>query len=187
MKHLIIPFFALFALISCKEEKQEEIPAVNDEQLEEVAYMDYGTNMSDMEAITAMEMGEKYQNMKEGDTVSVKLKGTIADVCPNKGCWIKVPVGNDTTFVKFKDYGFFLPKNGQGKEVVLEGMAFKSITPVDELKHYAEDAGKSQAEIDAIKEDKVTLNFMASGALVEKFDNPDVHSPAAKMDEKSEE
>jgi hypothetical protein len=183
MKKLLIPIFVSFALFSCKEEKQEEVPAVDDTQLEEVAYMNYGGTMNSNEIISALQMGEKYQSMQTGDTIDVTIKGSIADVCTGKGCWVKVPVGNDTTFVKFKDYGFFLPMNGQGKEVILQGKAFKSVTPVDELKHYAMDAGKSQEEIDAITEDKVTLNFLADAAQVEKFDNPDVHDPNAAVEE----
>lgn len=112
--------------------------------------------------------------MKVGDTTAVKVKGTIADVCVKKGCWIKMPVGDESATVKFKDYGFFLPKNGKGKEVILSGKAFKNITPVDELKHYAEDAGKTKEEIAAITEDEVTLSFVADGAMVEEFENPDV-------------
>jgi hypothetical protein len=183
MKKLILPFLLGLAIISCKEEKADEVPAVNDEQLEEVAYLDYGGIMNTAETMSALQLGEKYQSMQTGDTLDVKIKGTIADVCTGKGCWIKVPVGQDTTFVKFKDYGFFLPMNGQGKEVVLQGKAFKSVTPVEELRHYAMDAGKSQEEIDAITEDQVTLNFLADAAQVEKFDNPDVHDPNAVSEE----
>ncbi|MEN8899141.1 MAG: DUF4920 domain-containing protein, partial [Nonlabens sp.] len=69
---------------------------------------------------------------------------------------------------------FFLPKNGKGKEVILSGKAYKNITPVEELRHYAEDAGKSEEEIAAITEEEVTLSFIADGAMVEEFDNPDV-------------
>lgn len=188
MKHFLVGFVALLAIVACKEPKQEEeTPAVNDEQLEEVAYLDYGSEMTDMDAITAAELGEKYNAMEAGDTTTVKVKGIIADVCPKKGCWVKVPVGQDTTFVRFKDYSFFLPKNGVGKEVVLEGKAFKSVTPVDDLKHYAMDAGKSQEEIDAITESEVTLNFTADAALVESFENPDVFEPSEEVSEETEE
>lgn len=187
MRHYIAVFFAVLACTACKEPKQEEeVPAVNDEQLEEVAYMDYGSEMSDMEAITASQLGEKYAAMETGDTTTVKVKGIIADVCPKKGCWVKVPVGQDTTFVRFKDYGFFLPKNGKGKEVILEGKAFKSVTPVDELKHYAMDAGKSQEEIDAITKEEVTLKFTADAAKVEAFDNPDVEGAGDEVEDAEE-
>ena len=39
-------------------------------------------------------------------------------------------------------------------------------TSVEELKHYAEDAKKSQDEIDAITEPKTEIRFMASGMVV---------------------
>lgn len=183
MKQLIIGIFAISLLVGCKEQKQEEeMPAINDEQVQEMAYMDYGAEFSNNDVIDAMELGAMYKTMKVGDTTAIKVKGIIAEVCVNKGCWIKMPVGDASATVKFKDYGFFLPKNGQGKEVILNGKAFKNITPVEELRHYAEDAGKSKEEIAAITEEEVTLSFVADGALVEKFDNPDVEK-AAKTEE----
>jgi hypothetical protein len=42
------------------------------------------------------------------------------------------------------------------------------IESVDELKHYAKDAGKSQAAIDSIVAPKVTYSFMADGVLIAK-------------------
>ena len=42
----------------------------------------------------------------------VKIKGKILSSCPMKGCWMKVNVDNDTLLVRFKDYGFFVPKSG---------------------------------------------------------------------------
>ena len=56
--------------------------------------------------------------------------------------------------VRFKNYSFFVPKDIEGKEVIVEGKAFIDILTVDELKHYAFDAGKSKEEIDKIKEKK---------------------------------
>jgi hypothetical protein len=183
MKPFILVIFAAALLVGCKEQKQEEeMPAVNEEQLQEMAYMDYGAKFSNSDVIDALELGSIYAKMKVGDTTSVKVKGTIADVCVNKGCWIKMPVGDASATVKFKDYGFSLPKNGKGKKVILTGKAFKNITAVDELRHYAEDAGKSKEEIAAIIQEEVTLSFIADGALVEKFDDPDVEG-AAKTEE----
>ena len=44
------------------------------------------------------------------------IKGEIIDVYPKKGCWMNVLVETDTEFVKFKDYAFFVPKQGvEGK------------------------------------------------------------------------
>ena len=114
-------------------------------------------------------MMEKFKSLKEGDTLEVKFKSGINEVCQKKGCWMTLDLADDKeAFVKFKDYGFFVPKNAQDKEVIVNGKAFVSIESVDVLKHYAKDAGKSQAAIDSIVEPKVTYSFMADGVLIAK-------------------
>ena len=72
----------------------------------------------------------------------------------------------ENLMVKFKDYGFFMPKNIVGKEVVLDGEATVKEVSVKQQKHYAEDAGKSKKEIDKIKEPKKEVQFVAKGVLV---------------------
>ena len=47
---------------------------------------------------------------------TVQLKGEVLSSCPKKGCWMEMKFDNDTIFVKFKDYSFFVPKTGlEGK------------------------------------------------------------------------
>ena len=48
----------------------------------------------------------------------------------------------------------------------LEGVVSREIVEVKELKHYAEDEGKSQEEIDAITEPGESLNFEAVGVVI---------------------
>ena len=72
----------------------------------------------------------------------------------------------EEAMVKFKDYGFFMPKDISGKEVILNGKAFVNEVPVDEQRHYAEDAGKSKEEIAAITQPKKTYSFEADGVLI---------------------
>ena len=128
---------------------------------------DFLSRISD--ALSNAEMMEKFKSLKEGDTLEVKFKSGINEVCQKKGCWMTLDLADDKeAFVKFKDYGFFVPKNAQDKEVIVNGKAFVSIESVDVLKHYAKDAGKSQAAIDSIVEPKVTYSFMADGVLIAK-------------------
>ncbi len=68
--------------------------------------------------------------------------------------------------VTFKDYGFFVPMDSPGKTVIMEGTAYYKTVPVDLLKHYAEDAGKSKKEIQAIKEPEHDLAFEATGLIL---------------------
>jgi hypothetical protein len=93
----------------------------------------------------------------------------VESVCQVKGCWMKLKMENGQTMrVTFKDYGFFVPKDIAGKTIVFEGNATTKTTSVDELRHYAADAGKSKDEIVKITEPKTELAFEANGVLVPK-------------------
>jgi RNase P/RNase MRP subunit p29 len=96
----------------------------------------------------------------------VKLKGKVVEVCKEMGCWLKMETGNGKMMIKMKDHAFFVPVDLVGKEVVIDGTAKMTITPVGELKHYAEDAKKSKEEIAAIKEPKKEIVMDAKGILV---------------------
>jgi hypothetical protein len=149
--------------VNC-EQKKEAAPEVA-----KVEYAKFGDSISVEGAISKEELLEKFKNLKEGDTLEVKFKSEINEVCQKKGCWMTLDLADDKeAFVKFKDYGFFVPKNAQDKEVVVNGKAFVSVESVDVLKHYAKDAGKSQAAIDSITEPKVTYSFLADGVLIAK-------------------
>ena len=66
-----------------------------------------------------------------------KVNGTILSTCPKKGCWMQVKVETDTIQVTFKDYGFFVPKNGlENKKTVLEGFVKQDTISVKMLRHY---------------------------------------------------
>lgn len=163
MKRIITLSLLTLSIVSC-EQKKEAQPEVA-----KVDYAVFGDSISSDGALTSAEMMEKFKSLKEGDTLEVKFKSDINEVCQKKGCWMTLDLADDkVAFVKFKDYGFFVPKNAQEKEVIVNGKAFVSIESVDVLKHYAKDAGKSQAAIDSIVEPKVTYSFMADGVLIAK-------------------
>lgn len=124
----------------------------------------YGEKITDKGAISLAELGKQ---LDKKDSVTAKIKGKVLEVCSKKGCWVSMELPDKSkVFVKFKDYGFFVPTALSGKTVVLDGFAKKKIRSVNELKHYAEDAGKSQAEIDAITKPEKEISFLADGVLV---------------------
>jgi len=103
------------------------------------------------------------------DSLEVKVTGKVDAVCQTKGCWMNIvsaTPGLDTMFVKFQDYGFFVPKHIAGRTVVMEGKVYREVTSVDELRHYAEDEGKSAEEVAMITEPVEELKFMATGVLL---------------------
>jgi len=99
----------------------------------------------------------------------VQFESNIKSVCKKKGCWMKMELaGDDNSFVKFKDYGFFVPLNADNSLAIVSGKAFVDVVSVDELKHYAKDGGKSSAEIAKITKPEVTYSFLASGVYIKK-------------------
>ena len=67
--------------------------------------------------------------------------------------------------VRFKDYGFFMPLDAEGS-VIVSGKAYIDETSIDDLKHYAEDAGASEQAIEAILSPEKTYSFEADGVLL---------------------
>ncbi len=116
----------------------------------------------------AVAINDAVAKLSEGnDKVDGKIKAKITEVCPKKGCWLKLELANgETAMVKMKDYGFFLPVAATGKTVVIDGELKMKTTSVAELKHYAEDAKKSKEEIAKITEPKKEIRVEAKGIVI---------------------
>jgi len=99
----------------------------------------------------------------------IRLTGKIEAVCKHKGCWMIVADGDKKVRIKFRDYGFFVPKDCEGREVVLEGIYSVSKTSVEELKHLLEDEGKKE-EAAKVTEPKLEMKVMADGVALKKAD-----------------
>ena len=158
---------ALWVFASCKAEKSDkkDKETIN----ETMAYASFGDKILADKALSSAEMLQQFKALKAGDTIDVKFASKINDVCSKKGCWMKLALDTDKeTMVRFKDYGFFVPLDSQDKEVIVSGKAFIKETSVDELRHYAEDAGKSEEEIAKIMEPKKEFAFEANGVLMKK-------------------
>lgn len=130
------------------------------------AQKSFGVPVTADQAITYDELLPKMEGV---DSMPAKVTGKVQEVCQKKGCWMTIvsdEPGKPEMRVTFKDYAFFMPKDLSGKKVVVDGYAIVETTPVDVLRHYAEDAKKSQAEIEAITEPKRELAFEAAGVLI---------------------
>ena len=139
-------FFFFFTLLTCYS------------CYENISYVNYGDDInSDL----------IYSETLTNNFDQSNITGQIIDVCPKKGCWMNVKVDTDTVFVKFKDYGFFVPKSGiEGKQVLMSGKIFKDTISVERLRHYAEDAKKSIEEIEKINTPEYKINIIASGVAI---------------------
>lgn len=165
MKKSLILVLAIAFIYSCKNEKKEDLETT---KVEEIAYASFGAEIPSEGAISATEMYDQYKNLTVGDTIVTKVSAKINEVCSTKGCWMKLDLGNnEEIMVRFKDYGFFMPLNAEG-DVIINGKAYVAEISVEELRHYAEDAGKSKEEIEAITEPEKTYAFEADGVLLKQ-------------------
>lgn len=126
----------------------------------------FGANITADNAITYDEL---IPRMAATDSLAVKVTGKVSEVCQKKGCWMTLVAeqpGKPAMRVTFKDYAFFMPKNLSGKRVVVDGYAIIDVTPVEVLRHYAEDAGKSKEEIAKITQPKREVAYEAAGVLI---------------------
>jgi len=160
MKKLIFCLFSLALITSCKNEVKEE-----NYQSDPAIASHHGKDFDYKKKIAY----DAFLNqMANKDSMEVTIEGYVESVCQKKGCWMNVTTENKEAppiFVKFEDYGFFMPLDLDGK-IVMKGKAYREVTSVDELRHYAEDEGLSKEEVLAITEPKEELKFMASGVLL---------------------
>ncbi|RAR70043.1 DUF4920 domain-containing protein [Flavobacterium aciduliphilum] len=166
MKYSTSFFVAFLLLVSTVSiaQKRNQSNTINTND-----YASFGAKFEATTRLSKDKMFKKYKSLKKGDTLSVKFETKIVSVCKKKGCWMKLDLGNgETAFVKFKDYGFFVPLNAEGSNVIVSGKAFVDVVSVEELKHYAKDGGKPQAEINKINKPEITYSFLADGVLIKK-------------------
>ena len=164
-----IQLFLLFAVFAMACENNTNTQEADTQNTEMDAPLVFG---EDFETGTPIGIEELLaMDLSDTDSVQTVVYGKVEEVCQKKGCWMSVYAPQDkekALFVRFKDYGFFVPKDFAGAEIAMNGQAFKDVTSVEDLRHYAEDAGESEEEIAKITEPRVEYKFYASGVKTMK-------------------
>ncbi|OIQ19415.1 DUF4920 domain-containing protein [Lacinutrix sp. MedPE-SW] len=173
MKKIILIFSLIVVFSACKNEekttKEETAKEETTKEIVDASYKTFGKEIVANDALNTASMAEHYEAMKVGDSIDAKMTAKVNEVCKSKGCWMKLDLANgEEVMVKFKDYGFFMPKDIEGKEVIINGKAYVKEVSVDEQRHYAEDGGESAEAIAAITEPKRTYSFEADGVLLKE-------------------
>lgn len=161
MRTIIYPLIFLgFVIMGCSNNPEAKIVK---EENSDVIYESFGAEITSKNTSPASEFNGEILNK------TIKLEGVVNKVCKKKGCWTTIGVANNEDMrVTFKDYGFFIPTNAEGKNIILEGIAYNDTVSVDMLRHFAEDEGQSEEEIASITEPEIKIAFEATGVLVEK-------------------
>lgn len=157
----------LFVLAACStpEKTAETETETTTEESKDVSY---GPEKVDAaKAVPVSKMLEMHEGKDSKEEYT--FEGTIVDVCSKAGCWVNIDKGDGETFmVRFKDH-FTIPTDTKaGTKVLVHGLAWNDEVSVDMLRHFAEDAGQSQEEIEKITEPSFELNFEADGITLVK-------------------
>lgn len=157
MKKLLIAVLAFFAVNSLIAQPPQ-VPAE--------AGATFGKATTAENAISMEQYVKLLESKPAGEPLEAKIIGVVKEVCQKEGCWIKVESPNGALMVKMKEHKFAVPVVLNGKKVVISGIGTLTTTSVKQLKHFAEDAGKSKEEIAKITEPKKEIVIQAAGILV---------------------
>lgn len=136
----------------------------NAKMADNAAFVEYGPyKVETTKAIAVPAMIADF-SAKGGVRTPYTVTAQIEEVCSKAGCWINIKQTNkDEMMVRFKDH-FTIPTDTKvGTQAFLHGDLYADTVTVDLLRHFAEDAGKTEAEIAKITEPKITLSFEADG------------------------
>ena len=158
MKNIII-ILTLGLIFSCNNPNGEQTQTNTKE-----SYYGDLINTSDI-----INISEVKNSISQNGKITTKMQGEILATCAKKGCWMKLKTEEDTLMVRFKDYSFFVPKEGvEGRNAIIQGEAYYDTLTVELLQHYAQDAGKSEDEILSITDPEYNFLFEASGVIIQE-------------------
>jgi hypothetical protein len=102
-------------------------------------YTDYGTPLAH-ETIT--KASAFLQSPQDYVGKTVRVSGKAADVCQKAGCWIVLSDGEKTMRVTSKDHGFFVDKQGSGRDCEVEGVVISRQKDAERTAHFESESGE---------------------------------------------
>jgi len=184
MRYTLLPLLFFALLVGCADRPDMDDAELADDTLgEEVEtvvevngdeYVSYGDPLPvDDDALVALAPAALGEALGTYENTVVRVEGTVAKVCKMQGCWLtfQTPASDAVRVQVPRDssgYVFTFPTDLGAAEVIVEGTVTAEETDVETLRHFAEDEGRPQDEIDAITEPERTIILTARGALVKR-------------------
>lgn len=102
----------------------------------------------------------------------IRVSGEIDEVCSKMGCWLTVRSGNDVMRARFVESGscangFFVPLDAAGHQIILSGTVRREEISQETARHYLEDAGAPQSEIEKIVGPQQALAMVCTSVAIE--------------------
>ncbi|WP_230467704.1 DUF4920 domain-containing protein [Lujinxingia vulgaris] len=100
---------------------------------------------------------------------TIRVSANIEQVCKKKGCWftLKTDQVEEPVRVRMKDYGFFVSRNSDGAEVIVEGTLTATVISEEMAQHYAEDQAEATGEpVEKVEGEQKNYEFTATGLQI---------------------
>lgn len=167
-KIIFIPLLLLIFNCSPKnEDKPQDAQQTNKVENQDLQVSFYGDTIDYKSPESPEAAFNQLKKLGANDTLSLTFQSKTTAVCKKKGCWMTLDMPESQNIkVTFKDYGFFVPKDLDNQNVIVKGKGFLKEVSVEEQKHYAEDAGKTEKEIATIESPKKEYRFVATGVAI---------------------
>ena len=160
-----------FVITACSSggEKKVRQTAMTTEKPSETTLVSIGNFGSKIDPQGAIGLADLPALFTTSDTVKVTVAAVISSSCKHSGCWMDLDMGNgQTVHVTFEDESFTIPLDAAGKNAIAEGIAIRELIPVETLRNYAADDGKTKEEIALITEPVFTYEFVATGVYIDE-------------------
>ncbi|WP_421774678.1 DUF4920 domain-containing protein [Gracilimonas sp.] len=162
MKKIFIPVF-LMLLSTSLFAQEAEVIRLSEPVQQTDAYEVFGSEVEQWNEATSLISLIESEEELSGKEVTVETE--IAKVCQKKGCFFVANQDGYSARITFKDYGFFIPTDSQGKTVKLVGTFTVKELSEEQAKHYAEDAGE---DADAIEGPQKEYSIVATSVMIPK-------------------
>lgn len=106
------------------------------------------------------------QVLKEFDSYknkTITIDAQVQQVCEEKGCWVRVEDQNVTVRAIMKGHAFSVPKEFKNKKVRMSGVMEQKELPVNVVRHYMKDEGRSAEEIKKVNAPQKVFQFVVDG------------------------
>lgn len=159
-----------------REEVADPAPPETLSQEEEKAALEkaepggtYGRGLGEAETVAIADLaarGPEYLGK------TVRVEGTVRDVCPKRGCWMDMEdAAGNSVKIKVVDGEIVFPMSAKGHPAVAEGKLTKfeleGEEAVDYLAHLAEERGEELDPADVPEGPLVVWQIEGSGAVIE--------------------
>ncbi len=110
-----------------------------------------------------LKLGDVVKNFEQYKDKKVVLSTEVKEVCAKEGCWMKIEDQKTVVRVMMKNHGFKVPTDIKNKTVLVEGVLVQKELPINAVKHFLKDEGKSEAEINKVTGPQKVFQFVADG------------------------